>query len=440
MLLKRYTASLLYPTHSLTVENPREYPKFIQEEEIKQSEYYADKISDLVEDLKTALKETVNVIARWGKIYFDTEIGVRIFGYDFDIRLRDDLLRFKAELLKAIKSQMKLLKERAPERCDEILRFIDKTLNEEISDKIFSKVWQGTGSNEFVKIITSKNTPVDPFKNTITIKKGDFELVIESSNPNTIVRTSTHKLLDILMLTYLETREKEVTISIQDFMKLRGLKDRKTAEEQVKEDLATLYSLSVSFRQKEEKKIVAYDDIRIIQGKGQALKNGIIRVKFGDDFFNAMQSYHIMPMPPAFLALNDRHNPNSYHLGRKIALHKNMNYWKANADLISINTLLEACPNLRTHEEVHKEGNYKYKEKIIAPFERDMNALEETGIFTWEYCHSNGMPLSNEELEMNYEIFKKLLVKITWHIYPAREIKTKEKKPKARSRKTNKQI
>ena len=439
MILKRYTASRIYPSHSLNIENHHNYMKFIQEEEVKQSEYYENKIPEFIEDLKITLKETVEIIAHWGKLRFDEKIVVHIFEYDFDITLSEDFSKFKSKLLKAIAPQMKLLKEKAPERCEEIIKFIDKTLNEEISDKVFSvKVWQGTATNELVKIITSKNALVDPFKKTITIKKGDFELVIENSNPNTVIRTSTHKLLDILMLTYSETREKEVTISIQDFMKLRGLKDRKTAETQVKEDLATLYNLSASFRQKEGKKIVAYNDIRIIQGKGQALKNGIIRVKFGDDFFYAIQSYHIMPMPPAFLALNDRHNPNSYHLGRRIALHKNMNYGKPNEDLIRIDTLLEACPNLKTHEEVYKNGGRHYNDKIIEPFERDMDALEATEIFTWEYCHSNAVPLTNKELEnLNYEIFKNLLVKITWHIYPLREIKAKESKTTKRKTKKN---
>ena len=437
MLLNSYKTSRPYPIHSLAVENQNEYPKFIQQEEIKQSEYYADKISDLVKDLKIALKETVNVIANWGCTSFNEEIGIRIFGYDFDIRLCNNLFQFKTELLKAIEPQMKLLKEKAPECCQEILKFIDETLNAEISSKIFSvKVWQGTATNELAKITTSKNIPVDSFNDTATIKKGDFELALENFSQIAGVKTSTHKLLDILLLIYSETKEKEVKISIQDFMKLRGLKDRKAAEAQVKEDLTTLYNASISFKQKEGKKIVTYTDARIIQDKGQGLKNGTIRVTFGDKFFNAMQIYHVMPMPPAFFTINDKYNPNSYHLGRRITLHKNMNYGKPTEDLISINTLLEACPNLRTHEEVYKSGGRHYKEKIIEPFERDMNALEATGIFTWEYCHSNALLLSNEELgNLNYDIFKNLLIKITWHAYPLREIKAKEEKTKTRKTK-----
>ena len=310
---------------------------------------------------------------------------------------------------------------------------------EEINSKTFSKVWQGTATNELAKITTSKNVPVDSFRNVVKIKNGDFELSLENFSQITGVRTSTHKLLDILMMTYSDTGKKEVAISLDDFMKLRGLKDKKTSEEQVKEDLATIYRASISFKQKEGNKTVSYDDVRIIQDKGQGLKNGMIRATFGDKFFNAMQNYHVMPMPPVFLAINDRHNPNAYHLGRRIALHKNMNYGKPNENLISIETLLEACPNLETHEEEIKERNYKYREKIIEPFERDMNALEETGIFTWEYCHSNAMPLTDEEIKnLNYKTFKNLLIKITWHTYPLREIKLKENKPK--TRKTKKKI
>lgn len=418
--------------------------------------YYRTHLDELPEKLKFETKISTSFIAAMEESNAEKELRLEAF-------LKENLKRDTAPYLE-------MLKENRPQAYAEIISFFDYAFEHRaelfkkergtikggkttpnkpqlppspalpISNEIFfAKVWQGTGTNELVKITTSKNTPVDPFKNSIIIKRGDFELTIETSNPNIVLRTSTHKLLDILMLTYSETREKEVTISIQDFMKLRGLKDRKTAEEQVKEDLATLYSLSASFRQKEGNKIVAYNDARIIQGKGQSFKNGIIRVKFGDDFFNAMQSYHVMPMPPAFLALNDKHNPNSYHLGRRIALHKNMNYGKPNEDLIGVITLLEACPNLRTHEEVYKNGKQSYTQKIIDPFYRDMNELEATGIFTWEYCHSNGMPLTDEELEnLNYEIFKKLLVKITWHIYPAREIKVREEKPKARTRKTNK--
>ena len=55
--------------------------------------------------------------------------------------------------------------------------------------------------------------------------------------------------------------------------------------------------------------------------------------------------------------------------------------------------------------------------RIINPFERDMDALADT--LKWEYCHSNGEPLSNEELSnFNYQLFKDCLIRITWLGYP----------------------
>ena len=73
---------------------------------------------------------------------------------------------------------------------------------------------------------------------------------------------------------------------------------------------------------------------------------------------------------------------------------------------------------------------------IIEPFERDMDALDEA--FTWEYCRSKGAPLTDEELtNMSYEIFKELLVKITWRAYPdqTKRLEKKASCDKARTRK-----
>ena len=56
-------------------------------------------------------------------------------------------------------------------------------------------------------------------------------------------------------------------------------------------------------------------------------------------------------------------------------------------------------------------------QRIIKPFERDMDALQST--LSWHYCHSLNEPLTEEELAvMDYETFKELLVFTSWHNYP----------------------
>ena len=67
-----------------------------------------------------------------------------------------------------------------------------------------------------------------------------------------------------------------------------------------------------------------------------------------------------------------------------------------------------------------------------------MDALEET--LTWTYCHSNNTPLTDEELNtMDYNVFKSLLVKIDWKIYPDQTARlerknTKKKKAPAKNK------
>ena len=64
--------------------------------------------------------------------------------------------------------------------------------------------------------------------------------------------------------------------------------------------------------------------------------------------------------------------------------------------------------------------------RIIEPFERDMDALEDT--LTWTYCHSNNTPLTDEELSsMSYDTFISLLIKIDWKQYPDQTARLKRK-------------
>ena len=59
--------------------------------------------------------------------------------------------------------------------------------------------------------------------------------------------------------------------------------------------------------------------------------------------------------------------------------------------------------------------------------ERDMDALNPT--LLWNYCHSNNVPLSNEELEgMTYDLFKTLMVRIVWTDYPDQSERLEKKR------------
>ncbi len=289
----------------------------------------------------------------------------------------------------------------------------------EAEKKTFSTIRQGTATNALTKIkaIEGKTAKLDPITGTATIKKGNFTLTIPDYATLSGLKTSTYQLLDAITIALTESGAKSptVVIPLKAYMDRRGLKDRKEAKNQVKADLEVLRKSSITGEEKRGKNTTSYSFVNIADS-GEVKRNGDIVFTFGTTFFNMLLGYPVMPYPAQLQSINNRRNPNSYYLLRKIAEHKNMNIGKKNEDIISVKTLLSVAPNLPSYDEV-KATDRAFTRKIIEPFERDMDALADT--LTWIYCHSNNTPLTDEELQnMSYDIFKGLLVKIDWRQYP----------------------
>ena len=283
----------------------------------------------------------------------------------------------------------------------------------------FSTIRQGTATNALTKIkpSTKRNTIIDTITGTATITQGNLSITIPDFTKLTGFRTSTYQLLDALTVALTETGAKSpvVALSLEEYMKKRGLKDKKEARKQVTDDLETLFNATISFKEKRKKgQEQDFHDIRIIDSKG--IRKGIITVTFGTAFYKILLGYPIMPYPAQLWELNSKRNPNSFYLLRKIAEHKNMNVGKKNEDIIAVKTLLAVAPYLPSYEEVMNTDR-AISRRIIEPFERDMDALEDT--LTWTYCHSNNTPLTDEELSsMSYDTFISLFIKIDWKQYP----------------------
>ena len=99
-------------------------------------------------------------------------------------------------------------------------------------------------------------------------------------------RTSTYQLLDALTVALTESGAQSpvVVLSLEEYMKKRGLKDKKEARKQVTDDLEILFNATISFKEKRKKgQEQDIHDIRIIDSKG--IKKGIITVTFGTAFY-----------------------------------------------------------------------------------------------------------------------------------------------------------
>lgn len=283
----------------------------------------------------------------------------------------------------------------------------------------FSTIRQGTATNALTKIkpSTKRNTVIDPITGTATITQGNLSITIPDFTKLIGFKTSTYQLLDALTVALTETGAKSpvIALSLEEYMAKRGLKDKKEARKQATDDLEILFNAKISFKEKRKKgQEQDFHDIRIIDSKG--IRKGIINVTFGTAFYNILLGYPIMPYPAQLWTLNSKYNPNSFYLLRKIAEHKNMNVGKKNEDIIAVKTLLAVAPSIPSYDEVMGQSRH-INRLIIEPFERDMDALEDT--LTWAYCHSNNTPLTDEELSsMSYDIFITLLIKTDWKQYP----------------------
>lgn len=297
---------------------------------------------------------------------------------------------------------------------------IEKKAREWFPLEKFPLIRQGTATNILSKMVPNQkgNTTIDRITGTAKViaPAGNATLTIPDFVSRAGFRTSTHQLLDALVLELTQKGAKVpiVSISLEQYMNQRGLKDQKEARKQVKADLQELFDAKFSFQEKRKNGAQDYHDIRIIDSQG--IRKGVITVSFGTAFYSILLSYPLMPYPSQLWRLDNKRNPNSYYLLRRIAEHRNMNDGKKNADIIAVKTLLAAAPFLPTYEEV-KNSDRMFRRRIIERFERDLDALESS--FTWHYCHSNNTPLTDAELDtMDYELFESLNINVQWIDYP----------------------
>lgn len=345
---------------------------------------------------------------------------------EMDALFKSVMEKVKARIAELTSTELERLKEEAEKedlehRADgtELPPALEAIVKEETASAVKGYMLQGQATSLLTKIRqTERNTKINLIDGTATITEGAMAVTLADYSSIKGLDTRTNMLLDALtfVLTQSGARGVEVSMPLDYYMDLRGLKDRKEVRKQVDEDLEILFRASISFREKRRGKDgVNYKDIRVCQDKG--IYNGIIQFTFGEKFYNILKKYPLMPIPSQLWRINPKYNPNSYHLLRKLTEHKNMNMGKKNEDIISVKSLLSSCPYLPNHEDVKGSTDRHVKDRIITPFKRDLNVLNPT--LTWEYCHQNGTPIEDiKQVEATYKSFSETLIHVFWKDWP----------------------
>jgi len=286
----------------------------------------------------------------------------------------------------------------------------------EQANKEFYTAHQGQATSIIIKGI---NSPVklDLFSGNGTVTDQDKKLIFENYvDIMKGIKLTAKQLFTALIIEATEgkTTNSTVKLPIEKYMKMRGLKNIKETRKQVKADLKVLKTVRIEWREKRKKQSGSYLNIYLFGGT-EGIKNGVIEFKFNTDFFNCLKGYNIAPLSKEILKINDKYNPNSFYFSERIGTHKNMNYYKSNADIIGVKTLLESTSELPKYEDIKETG--EITRRIIDPFERDMDAMINP---KWNYCGTNGVQIDAPE---GYKEFEKALIKLTWINYPIREKK-----------------
>lgn len=280
----------------------------------------------------------------------------------------------------------------------------------------FSPMLQGTGTNKLTQISTRKTDPaVDAITGLATITNGKLTVFIEKYNSLAEgLRISTHKLLDACTIAltaqndYRGSAEPKttVTIPLEDYMSRCGIPLTKPSKDKtrrkVKEDLEALFSTSIEWSEPSGKSTKNFAKMRICTMI--AVKNGNIVMDFSPSIAAYLTHAYVMQYPIELFKADER-NPSSYYMGKKLLQHNSIdnNQRKATANIISVQSLLESCPDIPTYAEVMAADRH-LEQRIKAPFENALNALG--SFILWEYSNSKGAPLTEEQLQgFNYSIF-----------------------------------
>jgi hypothetical protein len=318
----------------------------------------------------------------------------------------EEMLRIEAEInkLRPIKTRPQLL-------ASFYALFVDSDKKAE-----YLTVLQNEHINKVATIMTKKFT--DDFQDRITgdvryaLEQFIFNLPNYKNNLPNGISVSALMLLDIINHKA-DQEGRAHTITLKEYMQLRGLSDRTSAREKLNYDLNILFSMKFTcpIRQRNV-------DINLFTLKAE-VHNGKAEILLSDIYYMVLTNPYgtnkkqFMSLPAEAFLINISNNPNSYYYIRHISKFKHINLKSdnhRNGNRISVKSIVESNPNFMNYKE--KKGHKNFSAWILEPFERDMSIFKS---FSWHY--------DQEEPPRNFEEFYNAYVIITWNNYPIEEKK-----------------
>ena len=272
-----------------------------------------------------------------------------------------------------------------------------------------SKIWTDImGANSFHGNTYDGNGISAPLGTAVTFAGTHNEVVIHTDSPadSLSVDAGTMKLLYQLngMITKIDPalergKEVEIETSFDELLKPRKKTPTRKNNEAIRRQIETLHTTRLRFETAE----VEDGSIDIISSRLYYRRGGRIQITISPKFKMFLLGHNVglVPVDPVLLTTDDMHHPNAWAIGSRLNSHTFMNYTSATRYRLSVEKLLANVKSIPTVEDLDEQGvrgNSNRTKRIVVPLERDLNHLVEIGFLKyWDYCHSNGEPLTDTE-------------------------------------------
>ena len=293
------------------------------------------------------------------------------------LRIDEDELK---ELIK-LKRQLDEAKTREYVKC--INSEIVKAISTVITTKPKKKTKEGIPANEITRtnINTKKETTVTcAFNNGALLQEG----------------------ICIFRYSFMKYRKNssQIIFTIDEYMKERGLTSKHKTAKSITREAKKLAGIQIQIKGKTDYGVFnPFSEIWY--------KNNVIKIELSP---TAQKIFEIATaheyIPTGILRIDTQAHPHTVPLIMKLSELKAMNHGKARDDIHKVKELIKDT-ELPDYQTVKARMGRRYKDKIINPFERDMNASKD--ILTWEYLEGSGA---------SWNEFKEAKVKITWNNHP----------------------
>lgn len=259
------------------------------------------------------------------------------------------------------------------------------------------------------------------------------------------VDQQTAKLLDILIIKATENgfNTQTIELDLKEYASILNGGEEPTrsqvnkAREKAKKGIKALKYIKYTYSKRNAKSQLNVS----LYGGTDGINNGKAYFKFNDDFFKLnfylSSDRFFAVLPIKLLSLNEKYNPHSYLIAKKIWSLRRINRGNQKRETnIKVKTLYNYVLTLPRCEKTTKR-----REEIIEPFERDLNAIENTGLIKWNYNKEYNDKVASKK-PITFEDWLEANIEIEWleefNLIDYSIVKGKEEHKKKTAKKTNK--